>query len=87
MKTVDFSKVHVKDIEGNMMNVDLSKELGNMMYIGAKDISIADLGHDIYHKKAVELTSEQAHVVSKYVEKGFSAIVKRELIPMLEAIK
>ena len=51
---IDFSKVQIKDIEDQPMTVDISKELGNMMYLNAQDIAVADLGHDIYHKHEVE---------------------------------
>lgn len=84
---IDFAKVPIKDIEGNTITVDISKELGNMMYLKAQDIAVADLGHEIYHKKEVELTREQAKYVKLYVEQGFSAIVKRELLPMLDKVK
>ena len=84
---IDFSKVQIKDIEGNTQAVDISKELGNMMYLGAKDIAVADLGHDIYHKKEVDLTKEQAQNVKVFVEQGFKAILKRELIPLLDSVK
>ena len=81
---IDFSSVQIKDIEGNAQSVDISKELGNMMYLNAQDIAVADLGHDIYHKGEVSLSREQAEVVKQYVEKCFKAIVKRELIPVLD---
>lgn len=81
---IDFSRVQVKDIEGRLVTVDLSRELGNMMYCGAKDISVADLGHEIYHRKEVELTPVQAKIVRTYVEKGFTAIVQRDLLPLLD---
>ena len=84
---IDFSKIQIKDIEGNEKTVDISKELGNMMYLNAHDIAVADLGHDIYHKKEVELTKEQAQNVKVFVEQGFKAILKRELIPILDSIK
>lgn len=84
---IDFSQVQIKDIEGNAVAVDLSKELGNMLYLNAQDIAVADLGHDIYHKGEVELTREQAQIVKPFVEQGFKAIVKRELIPLLDSIK
>ena len=84
---IDFSQIQVKDIEGQVITVDLSKELGNMMYLNAQDIAVADLGHDIYHKKEVDLTKEQAQTVKMYVEQGFKAFVKRELIPILDAIE
>jgi len=81
---IDFSRIEIEDIEGNKVVVDVSKELGNMMYLGAQDIAVADLGHDIYHEKEVEQTKEQAKWVRGYVEKGFKAILKRSLLPMLE---
>lgn len=81
---IDFSKIDVKDIEGNIVTVDISKELGNMMYLQAQDIAVADLGHDIYHKKKVSLNKEQVGYVREYVERGFKAIVKRELFKLLK---
>jgi hypothetical protein len=84
---IDFSKIEIKDIEGNIQSVDISKELGNMMYYGEQDIAVADLGHEIYHKKEVELTKETAQKVKEYIEQGFKAIVKRTLMPMLDSIK
>lgn len=81
---IDFSKIDVKDIEDNIVTVDISKELGNMMYLQAQDIAVADLGHDIYHKKKVSLNKEQVGYVREYVERGFKAIVKRELFKLLK---
>lgn len=84
---IDFRTVEVKDIEGNPVAVDLSKELGNMMYLNAQDIAEADLGHDIYHQGEVDLSKEQATMVKDYIERGFKAIVKRVMIPMLDSIQ
>lgn len=80
---IDFSKIQVKDIEGNEVTIDVSQELGNMMYLNAKDIAVADLGHEIYHKKEVELNDEQAKAVAEFVENGFKAFVKREILAQL----
>ena len=81
---IDFSKIQVKDIEGNEVTLDVSQELGNMMYLNARDIAVADLGHEIYHKKEVELNDDQAKAVAEFVEKGFKAFVKREILAMLK---
>lgn len=83
---IDFSKIEVKDIEGNIVTVDISKELGNMMYLGAQDIAVADLGHEIYHKKEVEIGKKEAEYIKNFVERGFKAVLKRELLPMLSKI-
>ena len=86
MTTIDFRKVSVLDIEGNETMVDISKELGNFMYLNATDIAEADLGHDIYHKGEVGLSGQQAGLVAGYVDKGFKAIVKKSLLPVLNAV-
>lgn len=84
---IDFSKIVIKDIEDNETEVDISKDLGNFMYNEARDIAVADLGRDIYHKKEVDLTKEQAETVKLYVNGCFKAMVKRTLIPILESIE
>lgn len=81
---IDFSKIQVKDIDGNEVTLDVSQELGNMMYLNARDIAVADLGHEIYHKKEVELNDDQAKAVAEFVENGFKAFVKREILAMLK---
>ena len=58
-----------------------------MMYYGEQDIAVADLGHDIYHNGEVELTKEQAAIVKGYIDKGFKAIVKRVMMPVLDSIQ
>lgn len=82
---IDFSKIMIEDIEGNEIAVDVSKQLGNMMYVNAQDIAVADLGREIYHKKEVELNDVQAKQIRPFVEGGFKAILKRVLLPMLDA--
>lgn len=84
---IDFSKVEIKDIEGKTVTADISKELGNMMYLDARDIAVADLGHEIYHKHEVDLNREQAQAVKMFVDEGFKAIVKRELMPLLDSVR
>lgn len=84
---IDFSKIQMKDIEGNTFDGDISKDLGNAMYFESNDIAVSDLGYEIYHKKEVEVTKEMAPEVRKYVDKGFKAIVKRALFPILDSIE
>ena len=81
---IDFSSIQIEDIEGNKVSVDVSKELGNMMYLNAQDIAVADLGREIYHEHEVELNEAQAKQVRSFVERGFKAIVKKALLPLLE---
>lgn len=84
---IDFSKIQMKDIEGNTFEGDISKELGNAMYFESIDIAVSDLGHEIYHNKEVEVTKEMAAEIRKFVDKGFKAIVKKALLPILDSVK
>lgn len=84
MKQIDFSNIIIKDIEGNDVAVDISKDLGNAIYYGARDIAVADLGRNIYHQKKVEMNDEDVKVVRQYIEREFKAIVKVAVLPMLD---
>lgn len=55
MKTIDFRKIAVADIEGNVKELDFSKHLGNHMYMNATHISEAELGKKIYHEGVAEI--------------------------------
>jgi hypothetical protein len=93
---IDFSKIQIKDIEGNTMLVsspegkavpfDLSKELGRVMFKEALDIPDWDLGMDIYHKKEVDIDKEKAEIVKKYINKYFFAYVKVIVLPLMDNI-
>lgn len=83
---INFAKIQIADIEGNMVEADISKDLGNALYYEERDISLADLGREIYHNGEVEVTKETAPVIRKYVDEGFKAIVKRSLLPILDSI-
>jgi hypothetical protein len=83
---IDFSKIEIKDIEDNVIVVDISKDLGNDMYFNTQDVAESDLGHDIYHKKEIEVGKKEAEMIRPYIDKGFKAIVKRELLPFLDEI-
>lgn len=87
MIKIDFSKIMIKGIEGDDVSVDISKDLGNMMYYESRDIEVADLGYKIYHEKEVDLTEEQAEMVRPFVMEGFKALVKKVLLPILETKK
>ena len=39
MKSVDFRKIQIMDIEGNAQEADFSKQLGNQLYMQGHDIA------------------------------------------------
>ena len=68
-KKVDFSDVKIKDIEGQEVQLDLRKPLGNVIYMQGQTVEECDLGRAIYYSGGeVELTDEQQAVVKRFAE-------------------
>lgn len=65
---VDFRTIGVKNIEGNIETADVSKQLGNLMYMQGQNIEECELGRDIYHNGVVELNSKQADIILRFVK-------------------
>ena len=67
MKKIDFRKIQVENIEGIKNEADVSKQLGNLMYMQGQNIEECELGRDIYHNGVVELNSKQAEIVLRFI--------------------
>ncbi len=68
MKSVDFRKIQIMDIEGNAQEADFSKQLGNQLYMQGHDIEECELGKRIYFAGGeVELTAEECAIVKKAI--------------------
>ena len=70
MIKVDFSKIQLKDINGETVKIDFRKELGTQLYMQGQSMEESMLGQRIYaaQKDApMELTVEEASIVSKWV--------------------
>ena len=49
---VDFSKVSINaTVEGDPVVIDLTKEVGNLVYGRTADIAVSDFGKKIYYSK------------------------------------
>lgn len=79
VKMVDFSAIDVMNIEDKPERLDLSKQLGNLIYSQSKDIGEAELARDMYKNGRIEIDKEKAEVVIKFSE-NFS-------YPVREAVK
>ena len=82
-KKVDFRQLMLKDIEGNELPVDISKNLGNMMYMQGQTIDECELGRDIYHKGEVELKEKDIDVVKRFAN-NFSFIMRQTILDAIE---
>lgn len=83
---VDFRKIGIKGVDDKIQSLDLSKELGNVIFQNTKDIGELDLARDIYHKGEVDITKGQAQSIRGYVDSQFKAFVKEALFPPLDKI-
>ena len=72
----DFRKIQLKDIEGRVIDLDLSKQLGNLLYMQGRNIEECELGKEIYHNGAVELSKEQKASVLFYA-KNFPYVTQK----------
>lgn len=67
MKKVDFRKITLKNVEGEEMSVDFSKQLGNQMYMQGQNIEECELGKRMYFDGEVEMNKENIEVVKRFV--------------------
>lgn len=65
---VDFRQIGVKNIEGQIETADVSKQLGNLMYMQGQNIEECELGRDIYHNGQVELNQKQEDMVRRFIQ-------------------
>lgn len=71
MKNINFKELVISDVEGNSKKVDISKELGNRMYINADNISAAELGREIYKNGEAEISEDMVDTVCRTARSGF----------------
>lgn len=67
MKKVDFRKITLKNVEGEEMSVDFSKQLGNQMYMQGQNIEECELGKRMYFDGEVEMNEKNIEVVKRFV--------------------
>ena len=78
MKKVDFRKIRVRNIEGEEEVADISKTLGNILYMNGQDIEDCELGKAIYHDGEVELNEKAVETVKRFA-KNFSYLMRSSI--------
>lgn len=81
MKKIDFSKVKVQmTFEGEPVEVDMRRELGNLIHQRTADLGLDEVARKIYFSEGeVEIPDEYIKPICTIVRSGF-------LIPAQEAI-
>ncbi len=81
---INFKKIEVTDLDGNKSTLDISKDLGNVIYKQTQDLGELDFAREIYHKGEIELSIDQIATVRKYMDAGgFFAFVKEGMEKLL----
>lgn len=66
---VNFSKIGIKlTVEGETVEMDLRKDLGNLVYGRTADIAVSDFGKKIYYSKdTIEVPESMANAVKEII--------------------
>jgi len=86
MKKVNFAKIPVRDITGNVSEEDFRQSLGNALYKGGMTVPECELGVKIYHSKAdeeLELTDEEVRILKEWSER-FPVVSRRAFNEVLK---
>ena len=75
---VDFRKIRVRNIEGEEEVADISKTIGNVLYMNGQDIEECELGKAIYHDGEVELNEKAVETVKRFA-KNFSYLMRSSI--------
>ena len=85
MKVLDFSRMPISDVEGNVTELDYSKSIANLVYKSTDDVQEAELAMRIVREKKVSLTDEEIDLLRKrfakekllaYIKMGFESMVR-----------
>lgn len=74
---VDFRKLEIKDLEGNVVTFDASKQLANFIYMETQDLGDLILAQDIYKNGEVELEDNQINKIKGWLRTNFKAFVQK----------
>ena len=84
MKKLNFKSVQVTDIDGTVKEMDLSKEIGNIIFRTTKDLGELETAREIYQKGEIEVDDKTADMIKKYIDENFVAFAKEALNPLFK---
>lgn len=80
---VNFKELTLKDIEGNEVKADFSKQIGNQLYMQGIDIEECELGKRIYFDGEVELSEKDVATI-KRISAGYSFVARQAIEAVLK---
>ncbi|GAF82683.1 unnamed protein product [marine sediment metagenome] len=87
---VNFSEINLTDIEGNSItNIEINKNVGNIIYKNAKNLNLIPIAQDIYAGKEVNLSvidlNEIKSLISSPVD-GLVAFARKAVLDYIDNI-
>ena len=77
MAKVNFSRISMKDIEGNVLTANFRQQLGNQLYMQGRNIEECELGKKIYftaEDKETELNEKEVGMIKQAIA-GYGYVV------------
>ncbi len=74
-KMIDLREVAVPHLDGTVEKVDVSKQIANPMYFGAKDIAQTELARQIYATGKCQHTPENADAIRAVASSLYGYVV------------
>lgn len=84
VKTIDLSKLPIRQLDGEVIEHDFSKDLAQAIFSNTQKIEEHSFSVDLYKNPVVELTEENKAIIKEYTEKYFKAFVQVAINELLE---
>ena len=76
VKTADLSRLQIKQIDGEVVEHDFSKDLAQAIFSNTQKVEEHSFSVDLYKSPIVELTEQNKAIIKEYTEKYFKAFVQ-----------
>ena len=76
VKTIDLSKLPIRQLDGEVIEHDFSKDLAQAIFSNTQKIDEHSFAVDLYKNPIVALTEENKAIIKEYTEKYFKAFVQ-----------
>ncbi len=83
-RTADLSKLQIKQIDGEVVEHDFSKDLAQAIFSNTQSVEEHSFSVDLYKNPIVELTEVNKAIIKEYTEKYFKAFVQVAINELLE---
>ena len=85
MIKTDFSKITIHGIDGQPIEADFRKLLGNQLYMQGQNIEECELGKKIYFAEGeIELDEKECRTVVQFAQTHYSYIIRTALTDILK---